>query len=403
MGTCSCAHITSLSSAATMQSIGVGFVLCLAVAIAAGACPKGCLSKNCTLPDCKCTDLHNTQYPNNMQGKPQIVLLTFDDAVTKLHYENYTSKIIERKNPNGCNIGATFFVTHKYTDYRITHKLWAARQELALHSITHKTGTDRWKTMNQSMWEYEMVDMKRLMSHFGNIPEDEIYGMRAPYLQINGDETFQMLEDNGIEYDCSMPTMDHRENGLFPYTLDYHSDQDCDIAPCPVECHKGVWVIPMNDWTDPGDQPCAMFDACPNRPTTKARMLEMMHKNFDDHYKGDRAPFSMFTHIAMLQGFPYIWQAYNEFLDYLQTLPDVYMVTAHQAIEWMRNPVEADKANDFAPWRTQCDPKPEVCNAETVPACPLVHPGEWSNETMYLNVCGDCPAKYPWLLNPLGE
>jgi len=390
-------------SAVAMAGMYWAAVLCLLAPLVVGDCPGDCLNSNCTLPECHCADVNNNNHPNNLQGKPQIVLLTFDDAITEQHYDDFTSQIIKRTNPNGCPIGATFFLTHKYSDYRITHKLWNARQEIALHSITHTTGTDHWKTMNQSMWEYEMVDLRTLISHFANIPEGDIYGMRAPYLQINGDETFRMIENNGVEYDCSMPTYDYSEEGLFPYTLDYRSEQDCQIKPCPKECHKGVWVVPMNDWEDLQGKPCAMFDACPNRPEDKAHMLEMMHKNFDKHYTTNRAPFAMFTHIAMLQGFPFIWEAYNEFLDYLQELPDVYMVSVHQAVEWMKDPVLADVAKDFAPWKTQCDPLPYDCKKETEAACKLVHPGEWSNETMYLKVCGDCPAKYPWLLNPLGE
>ena len=66
-----------------------------------------------------------------------------------------------------------------------------------------------------------MSDLRKAISHFANIPKEDIYGMRAPFLQIGGDNMFQMLQDKGIEYDCSMPT----RTPFFPYSLDYHSTQ----------------------------------------------------------------------------------------------------------------------------------------------------------------------------------
>ena len=66
-----------------------------------------------------------------------------------------------------------------------------------------------------------MSDLRRAVSHFANIPAEDIRGMRAPFLQIGGDTMFQMMEENGLEYDCSMPAREQ----LFPYTLDYHSEQ----------------------------------------------------------------------------------------------------------------------------------------------------------------------------------
>ena len=62
------------------------------------------------------------------------------------------------------------------------------------------------------------------------------------------------------------------EYGLYPYTLDYASKQDCPIAPCPECSHPGVWVQPMLDLEDEwyGSNPncptcgniCSMLDGC---------------------------------------------------------------------------------------------------------------------------------------------
>ena len=79
--------------------------------------------------------------------------------------------------------------------------------------------------MNATMWAAEMSDLRKCISKFANIPIEDFHGMRAPFLQIGGDEMFSMLQEEGIEYDCSMPTRTYSESGLFPHTLDYHMAQ----------------------------------------------------------------------------------------------------------------------------------------------------------------------------------
>lgn len=68
---------------------------------------------------------------------PQIVLLTFDDAVNDLNKEIYAS-IFERgrKNPNGCPISATFYVSHEWTDYVQVQDLYADGHEMASHTVS---------------------------------------------------------------------------------------------------------------------------------------------------------------------------------------------------------------------------------------------------------------------------
>lgn len=43
----------------------------------------------------------------------------------------------DRKNPNGCPIKATFYVSHQYTNYRDVQYLWNAGHEIAIHSISY--------------------------------------------------------------------------------------------------------------------------------------------------------------------------------------------------------------------------------------------------------------------------
>lgn len=74
----------------------------------------------------------------NPNEVPQMILLTFDDAINLENWDLYTKEIFtpDRKNSNGCEIKATFFVSHQYTNYQQTQILWNEGHEIAVHSIT---------------------------------------------------------------------------------------------------------------------------------------------------------------------------------------------------------------------------------------------------------------------------
>jgi len=50
---------------------------------------------------------------------PQMVVITFDDVVNDENWKLYTEKLFPAaaKNPNGCPIHGTFYVSHEYTNY----------------------------------------------------------------------------------------------------------------------------------------------------------------------------------------------------------------------------------------------------------------------------------------------
>lgn len=66
---------------------------------------------------------------------PQMVLLTFDDAINDENMELFDD-ILNYNNPNNCPIKATFFVSHQYNNYQYTQKLWNYGHEIAIHSVT---------------------------------------------------------------------------------------------------------------------------------------------------------------------------------------------------------------------------------------------------------------------------
>lgn len=52
-----------------------------------------------------------------------------------MHFHLFCLK--NRKNPNGCPIHATFYVSHEYNNYQYVQKLWNGGHEISAHSITY--------------------------------------------------------------------------------------------------------------------------------------------------------------------------------------------------------------------------------------------------------------------------
>lgn len=97
-----------------------------------------CDQNQCVLPDCFCS-ADGTQIPGRLEPNtvPQMITITFDDAINNNNIDIYEKIFKEgRNNPNGCQIKATFFVSHKYTNYSAVQELHRRGHEMAAHSIT---------------------------------------------------------------------------------------------------------------------------------------------------------------------------------------------------------------------------------------------------------------------------
>nr|WJN23032.1 chitin deacetylase 5a [Antheraea pernyi] len=354
-----------------------------------------CDEETCKLPDCRCS---NTDIPGGLAPRdtPQFVLLTFDDGVNVINTETYRRLIYNRKNSNGCPAGTTFYVSHEYTNYQLVNELYNNNFEIALHSISHRTPQTFWITATYNDIKEEIADQRVQMAHFANIPFDTIKGVRMPYLQLAGNTSFQVMADYDLLYDCSWPTISHANPGLWPYTLDYQSIQDCPIPPCPTASIPGPWVIPMISWTDLNGAPCAMVDACvafPDREDENA-WYNFILTNFERHYLGNRAPFGFYIHEWYLSAYPAVYRALFRFLDLVNNLNDAFMVNSADVIEWVKNPVPINEYRS-QPCKTII---PTTCPATS--CGPIV--GEHNQIAYWMQLCNVCPTTYPWVGNPLG-
>ena len=215
----------------------------MCVESASGAVPKfrghepaqRCSPDICKLPDCRCsgTDIPGNLPPNKV---PQMVMLTFDDAVND-QVDKYYQDLFgtgELKNPNGCTVTATFFVSHEYTEYQMVQALYHNRHDIADHTISHRTPTSWWKSANYSQLTDEIAGQREILRKWGQVKAEDVVGFRVPFLQLGGNTMYQVLHDNKFLYDSSMPTQNFTDPPMWPYTLDYRSTQECVIPPCPT-------------------------------------------------------------------------------------------------------------------------------------------------------------------------
>ncbi|XP_014246719.1 stress response protein nst1 isoform X2 [Cimex lectularius] len=342
-----------------------------------------CRKDVCLLPDCSCG---GKDIPGNLSPEetPQIVLLTFDDSVNDLNKGLYSDLFEKgRVNPNGCPISATFYVSHEWTDYSQVQNLYAAGHEMASHSISHSFG----EQFSQKKWTKEIAGQREILAAYGGVKLEDVRGMRAPFLAVGGNKMFKMLFDSNFTYDSSMPVYENRPPS-WPYTLDYKIFHDCMIPPCPSRSYPGVWEVPMVMWQDLNGGRCSMGDACSNPPNAEG-VYKMLIKNFERHFSTNRAPFGLFYHAAWFTH-PHHKEGFISFLDTINKMPEVWLVTNWQAIQWIRDPTPISRLNNFAPFQCNYPDRPKKCNNPKV--CNLWH----KSGVRYMRTCQPCPEVYPW-------
>ena len=198
---------------------------------------KPCNRDLCKLPRCFCS---GTEIPGNLpvSSIPQIVYISNDAAINSAAFAVFEELFNGTlKNPNGCNISGTFFVSHEYTDYCKVQTLYSQRHEIADNSISRRLPIKWWANATEEELTEEIGGMREILRKWGNVKAEDVKGFRAPYIQIGGNTEFKVLKnlDLGVGmYESSMPTQKFMDPPLWPYTLDYRSIQDCVIPPCPT-------------------------------------------------------------------------------------------------------------------------------------------------------------------------
>ncbi|GLV42426.1 Chitin deacetylase-like 9 [Carabus blaptoides fortunei] len=325
------------------------------------------------------TNCEFTSYPNC--NIPQFVVLSIDDAATADIYDAFISKqFIHRKNPDGCSISGTYFVPHEYTNYATVNTLYNHGFEIASHSVSKNFLQTYWDEISVEGTIEEMDGQRTIISTFANIPVKSIVGARIPQLRLNKN-TFEALQKAGFEYDSSWPTL--KQQPYFPYSLDYASTQQCHSIQCQSKSTPGLWEVPINDWVNQEGTACNSIEACATRGT-EGEIYEWMKTNFNAYYKNKQSPFHLRVSYAWYVAQPENSGALEKFLDYLDGLKDVYIVSTKQLLDWSKNPSE----------------KFSSCQKITSQSCSSLHcTYDVNGLQRIMFACDECPENYPSLSN----
>jgi hypothetical protein len=388
-----------------------------------------CTSDDCKAPNCTCAS-NNPPFNHTRDDIPQFIIMTFDAAVRITNFPIYVN-LSNHTNPNGCPIQATFFVSHVDTDYKLVHDLHRRGHEIAAHSISKSPLGETWKKMDLDTWRKEMGGVKRIISKLAEIPEEEIIGARAPQLQTAGNITFTALVKEGFKYDCSMPSRKNIPRPLFPYTLDYGFQSDCQIMPClePEQTYPGFWSVPMNDWfskmpvegtNDTIQRECASVDACIlffkngsviDNPTPD-QISDLFEENFNRFYTTNRAPFPLFLRESWISANEDRQKGLIKFIDKMKLKNDVYFVSISEVIDWMGRGANATSIHDYK--QTKCVKKPEDTDCAVTDLkeiqmqgkqCKYPKVPQLNGQDKTMVICDrlTCPEHYPWVGNDEGN
>ena len=284
---------------------------------------------------------------------PQFVLITHDDAITPLADMKVRSVTDGHRNPNGCNVPATWFVTTTGTDCNLAKTLLEQNHELAMHTISHPALS---ASLGNAKLTEEIVGARDELSNTCGIPKDSVVGFRAPFL-VHNEEVRKILSSNGFLYDSSMveflgelsETSKTFSQRLWPYTMDNGIIQNCNWTTPSGTCAKserypGFWEVPI--WDLPNDTVSMEKNAFTMDPDGGfgGDLFTLFQTNFDEAYNGNRAPFPIFVHAPWFTDERI--QLTNKFIEYALSKPGVYFVTITQLINWMKNPVPVSQMNE---------------------------------------------------------
>ncbi|BFZ08827.1 hypothetical protein BsWGS_11866 [Bradybaena similaris] len=314
---------------------------------------RECTADNCKTPNCFCP---GAKPEIDASLAPMMVMLTFDDAVTAAFMEDfYRGLLVDNEyslqNPNNCSIKAAFFLSAANTDYTQVKVLYDKGHEFASHTVNHILPHDGTK----EVYKDEIVGIRDQLVSQAMVDGNKVVGFRAPYLKLAGNQMFQVLHENKFLYDSSISNIESKKglSHLFPFTLDFPiPESKCPNGPCPTESFPGLWEVPINAWITEDDGYCAMIDACivanltDDKATVKTKYLKYFRKNFYESFYPEKVPMHLFTHASLFLRQVGSFEALTEFLQEINSLPDVWLLTPSQVIDWMKTPVSnVDAAN----------------------------------------------------------
>ncbi|XP_067665681.1 uncharacterized protein [Haliotis asinina] len=299
---------------------------------------------NCFLPDCLCKSV---EIPGGIHASetPQIVYIVMDGNVNT-YMEPKIKSIFDgtRRNPNGCRISGTMFLSHKYSNYTIVKSLSRMGVEIGL------AGMQPINNENVSLLKQDIDNQLHNLVQYG-VDTSEVSGWSSPGLNPKGDEQFRILNRKRF-YDSTLLTVDSDQRLLWPFTLDFSWGEPCLIETCPKQPHYGMWEVPIIPLRlDKTNATCKYADSCTLQQMNVLETKDYLWDNFKRYYNGNKAPFGIRIHQFWFHThFADSLQGLTEFLDEILQLNDVYITSVAKMLDWLQQPTPLSDLHVFPFW-----------------------------------------------------
>jgi hypothetical protein len=356
---------------------------------------------NCTLPHCFCSRT-GLDVPGELESAdvPQMVLLTFSDPITDRTINSLKAIFNGRyRNPNGCPIKATFFVTHDYSNYDQVQWLYSQGHEMAVSSMTG----DNNETKSESEWEAEMAGTKKALEKFSYVDGKKVIGVRAPQMRPGGDAQYRAMLRGGFRYDSSTLVTG---GPYWPQTMDHRPPWQCvNGQRCPLYSYPGLWEFTINEFYHPNGSTGNSLHSVVGRGTAES-VFRVLSENFNRSESASKAPFVVPISSELLTSLPDSGavNGIQRFLESILKRQDVYVVSMSQALDWITLPTRLAKIRDFRSWNCQRGGTQHVRPCETPSVCSyMAQNNQATGMPRSFRICGSCPRYYPWVRDPLGE
>ncbi|KAJ7052258.1 hypothetical protein C8F01DRAFT_1033457 [Mycena amicta] len=375
----------------------------------AEAAGYSCDPTKCKLPKCNCASV-NPPGGLSPSETPMFLVFTADDAVQSYTLDAVNQFLAQRKNPNGCQPRMTYYVSLAYTNYTLVTDWFVAGNEIADHTMTHVGEPS----------DLEINGNLQALNALAGIPYKNIIGFRAPFLNYSVD-TLKLLYAANFTYDSSsagsIPVTDPGTDAFWPYTLDNGMANDC--LDVPGSCKgqpvlPGFWEFPMYALFDSrGQEGIHLMDPWLDNPNgldhpNDTATLEYMKATFTAHYNGNRQPFGLYTHPAHLSKTdPGVNPSnstigmINDFLDWAQEQPNVWIVSNEQLLAWVQNPVpisQLDSVEALKCSTPSVDASTKICNGIPQNEAGLLSHCDFPDFPFF--TCYGCPEVEPTVDNP---
>ncbi|KAG1456387.1 hypothetical protein G6F56_006841 [Rhizopus delemar] len=366
-------------------------IFAIASFVQAQSNPSSCDPNTCKLPNCLCP----SQSPPaglNPKDVPQFVTITFDDSIQP-------QLLATAKDLLNVKQGS-WYVSMEYTDFALVQQWYANGNEVADHTFTHVGSPSA----------QEIAAARAMLNQYAGVPLGKIKGFRAPFLNYTTD-TLREISKQGFQYDTSVTAV--TDDCYWPYTLDNGLANDCWNNVCGSKLQlPGIWEIPMYAVLDNASTAQLMDVYLSGSPSD---VTAWSNANFDRHYNGNRQPFGIYvhpTHLTNSAGLPDVSPQKNAVVDFIQSLqskPDVWFVSNEQLLQWMQNPVPVSQlANQPYMQCTLPNIGKEICNGlENITTANNIVSGGLLNSCNFVtenwSTCFNCPATAPTVENPTPE